>query len=443
MDYATISKETISCLEQCTASLNNSPLSQSVRVLVELRISQMNGCAYCCSLHSEEARKLNIPQEKIDVLPGWQVSSLFKDEERAALQWCESVTRLDKDLEKIRKQLFHYYTERQIVDLTCCIAIMNAWNRIAISLEEGVDRRPVLPENPDPIVYKGMTVNQLTEACDDYKAIPNFDVLLQENRERAQTVKARLNPIHNVAYGTEIIQKLDIYAPENAKNMPVLISIHGGGWTMGSKNPWAIPAEILMSKGIISVSIDHGLAPQYRMDDIIAHVRHAVAWVYKNIAQYGGDPNCLYIYGMSAGAHLASTTLMTSWHKDFDLPEDVIKGLVAMSGIYDLCTLVYAPQTDSQKALQMTLEESRRDSPFYHLPQHSIPSIIAYGEKEPLILYHLEATNYAQKLQKAGCNVSLIEVPGANHFDMINELTNTQGQLFKAVEDMLNGRMHG
>ena len=289
----------------------------------------------------------------------------------------------------------------------------------------------------DPIVYKGMTVNQLTEAYDDYKAIPNFDVLLQENREHAQTVKARLNPIHNVAYDTEIIQKLDIYAPKNAKKMPVLISIHGGGWTMGSKNPWAIPAEILMSKGIISVSIDYGLAPQYRMEDIIAHVRYAVAWTYKNIAQYGGDPTRLYIYGMSAGAHLASTTLMPSWHKDFDLPEDVIKGLVAMSGIYDLCTLACAPQADSQKALQMTLEESRRASPLYHLPTHSIPAIIAHGEKEPLILYQFEANNYAQELQKAGCNVSLIEVPDANHFDMINELTKTEGKVFKAVMKML------
>lgn len=432
MNYAEISKETISFLERCSASLNNSALNQSVRALVELRVSQINGCVYCCGLHSEEAKRLHIAQEKLDSLPAWHMSQFFSDEERVALQWCESVTRLDKDLVKIREQLFHYYTEKQIVDLTCCIAIMNAWNRISISLEKeaGLETR-------DLIVYKGMTVSQLTEAYDDYKAIPNLDTLLQENRERAQTVKARLNPIHNVAYGTETIQNLDIYSPKNAKKMPVLISIHGGGWTVGSKNPWAISAEILMSKEIISVAVDYGLAPQYRMRDIIAHVRSAIAWTYKNIAQYGGDPNRLYIHGFSAGAHLASTTLMPNWHKDFGLPEDVIKGLIAISGIYDLCTLVHAPQTDSQKALQMTLEESRRDSPFYHLPSHSIPSIIAYGEKEPLILYHLEANNYAQELQKAGCTVSLVEVTDANHFDMMNELSNTEGKVFKEVMKML------
>ncbi|MFA6915979.1 MAG: alpha/beta hydrolase [Parachlamydiales bacterium] len=295
---------------------------------------------------------------------------------------------------------------------------------------------PVL-KNLDPIVYKGMTVNQLTEAYDDYIAIPNLDALLQENRERAQTVKAKLNPIQDVAYGSEIIQKLDIYAPKNAKNMPVIISIHGGGWTMGNKNPWAIPAETLMSKGILSISIDYGLAPQYRMDNIINHIRQAIAWTYKNISQYGGNPNRLYVYGMSAGAHLAGSALMPNWPKDFGLPEDIIKGLIALSGIYDLCTLVHAPQAESQKALQMTMEESTRDSPLYHLPNHSIPCIIAYGEKEPLILYRFEASNYAQELQKAGCNVSLIEVPKANHFDMINELANAEGNVFKELMKML------
>ena len=292
-------------------------------------------------------------------------------------------------------------------------------------------------KSPDPIVYKGMTVNQLTEAYDDYRAIPNLDVLLKENRERAQIVKARLNPVQDLPYGPEVVEKLDIYAPKNAQKMPVLISLHGGGWIAGSKKPWAISAEVLITKGIISVSVDYGLAPQYRMEDIVAHVRQAIAWVYKNIAQYGGDPNRLYIYGMSAGAHLASTALMPNWHKDFGLPEDVIKGLIAISGVYDLCTLVYAPQSDSQKALQMTLEESQRLSPFYHLPKHTIPSIIAYGEKEPLILYRLEACNYAQVLQKTGSNVSLIEVPDANHFDMINELANTEGEVFKMVMEML------
>ncbi len=297
--------------------------------------------------------------------------------------------------------------------------------------------KPCLNETSNSIVYYGMTVSQLTEAYDDYHAIPNLDDLIMENRGRAQVIKARLNPVENIAYGTEEIQKLDIYAPKNGQNMPVLISIHGGGWVVGSKNPWAISAEKLMSKNIISVSIDYGLAPKYRMKEIITHVQLAVEWVYKNIAEHGGDPDRLYISGMSAGAHLAGAILMPNWHKNFGLPENAIKGLIALSGVYDLCGFVYTPDVASQKALQMTLEESLRDSPLYHPPKHPIPCIIAYGEKEPFIPYHFEAKSYAKELQKAGCAVSLIEVPNANHFDMINALANTEGELFKVTEKLL------
>ncbi len=290
----------------------------------------------------------------------------------------------------------------------------------------------------DQVVYKGMTESQLNDAFNVYKWIPNFDDLLQKNRERAQLVKAQLNPIQDVPYGRENIQKLDIYVPPNVTQAPVLISIHGGGWMMGSKNPWAIPAETLMSKGVISVAINYGLAPQYRMKEIIDHVRTAVAWVYNNISSYGGNPQQIYIYGVSAGAHLASTTLMTGWHEDYGLPNDVIKGIVAMSGIYDICTLFYAPQSDSQKALQVTLEEAMRDSTIYHPPEHPIPAIIAYGEKEPLIPYFFEAQNYAFELYKSDCNVSIIEVSNANHYDVINELAKDEGKVFQAFMKMVN-----
>lgn len=136
MNYAEISKETINFLYQSRISLNKSPLSPIIRILVELRVSQINGCAYCCHLHTNEARKLGISQEKLDILAAWRHATIFSAEEKIALQWTESVTNLDKDLEEIRQQLSAIYSERQIVDLTACIGIMNALNRIVISLQD-------------------------------------------------------------------------------------------------------------------------------------------------------------------------------------------------------------------------------------------------------------------------------------------------------------------
>jgi AhpD family alkylhydroperoxidase len=134
MNYAEISKEIFDLLYKTRSSLNNSPFKPQIRVLAELRISQINGCAYCCGLHTNEARKVGIPQEKLDVLPGWHNSSLFSEEERAVLQWVESVTCLDGDSSEAREDLLNIYSERELVDLTACIGIMNALNRIVISL---------------------------------------------------------------------------------------------------------------------------------------------------------------------------------------------------------------------------------------------------------------------------------------------------------------------
>ncbi len=136
MNYSEISKETIGFLHKCYASLKNSPLNPMVRALVELRVSQINGCAYCCGVHAEEARKLGVEQEKIDVLPVWVNSDAFSEEELAALEWAESLTFMEGGLDDKREALFEFFTERQVVDLTACVSIMNALNRMAVSLKD-------------------------------------------------------------------------------------------------------------------------------------------------------------------------------------------------------------------------------------------------------------------------------------------------------------------
>lgn len=134
MDYAEISKETIGFIHKAYGSLKDSPLNATIRVIVELRVSQLNGCAYCCNIHSKEARSLGIEQTKLDLLPAWHNSDAFTEQERAALYWAEAVTVLDPSLTDFEEDLLHYFGEREVVDLTATVAIMNALNRLSISL---------------------------------------------------------------------------------------------------------------------------------------------------------------------------------------------------------------------------------------------------------------------------------------------------------------------
>lgn len=134
MKYAEISKETIGFLYKSHASLERSSLDKKIRLLVELRTSQLNGCAYCCGLHAEEARKAGVEQAKLDKLPGWRLSGAFDDKERLALEWCEAVTLMKPECTEIRARLQQILSERDLVDLTAAISLMNALNRIAITL---------------------------------------------------------------------------------------------------------------------------------------------------------------------------------------------------------------------------------------------------------------------------------------------------------------------
>ncbi len=120
------------------AALNKhvASIDKKLRALVELRVSQINGCAYCVDLHSEQAREEGETQQRLDGLVVWPECPFFDDGERAALAWAEAVTRLpDTNApDNVYEHLKAYFSEQQIVDLTLIISLMNAWNRLAVGL---------------------------------------------------------------------------------------------------------------------------------------------------------------------------------------------------------------------------------------------------------------------------------------------------------------------
>ena len=136
MDYVTISKDTINHLFSGYASLQASPLSKELRAFLDLRVSQLNGCKYCCNLHRSEAIKLGVALDKINALERFTDSNHYSDAEKEALSWAESLTKLDNIKRVEETKLNLYFNEREIVDITICISLMNAFNRLAISMRD-------------------------------------------------------------------------------------------------------------------------------------------------------------------------------------------------------------------------------------------------------------------------------------------------------------------
>ena len=136
MDYNQISKETMGHLYAAYKNLQASPLTPDLKALLELRVSQINDCAYCCNLHTQEALKAGVHNSQLKNLSQWSGSSLFSDGQKSALKWAESLTTLDGNKKVQNTNLSDYFSPREIVDITLCVALMNCFNRIALSMRE-------------------------------------------------------------------------------------------------------------------------------------------------------------------------------------------------------------------------------------------------------------------------------------------------------------------
>jgi AhpD family alkylhydroperoxidase len=133
IDYGEINARAVNLL--LSVEKHVSSIEDKLKALVELRVSQINGCAYCVDLHSIEARMAGELQQRLDCLSVWRESRFFTDREMAALNWAESVTNIsaESDMESKLNQLLEKFSEVEAVDLTLIISLMNSLNRLAIS----------------------------------------------------------------------------------------------------------------------------------------------------------------------------------------------------------------------------------------------------------------------------------------------------------------------
>ena len=142
-------------------------------------------------------------------------------------------------------------------------------------------------------------------------------------------------------------QTLDVYAPADAKNAPVVFWIHGGGWKKGDKSAVQKKPQAFADKGFVFVSTDYRLLTNVEMATIFRDIARSVRWVYDHIAEYGGDPKRLLVMGHSAGAQLAALICTDDRYlKAEGLSLDIIKGCVPLDGdTYDVPAIVETVET--------------------------------------------------------------------------------------------------
>lgn len=138
LPYSTLSSDAYQGLGLTKKALDKSSLGKQLIELVYLRVSQINGCAFCLEMHAAALRAGGVSNAKLDSLAGWRVSALFSERERAALTWTESLVAVatthapDEDFEPLKA----HFSDAEISDLTFAVALMSAFNRLAIGMRQ-------------------------------------------------------------------------------------------------------------------------------------------------------------------------------------------------------------------------------------------------------------------------------------------------------------------
>ena len=182
------------------------------------------------------------------------------------------------------------------------------------------------------------------------------------------------------AYGTAPAEQLDFF-PSGQPNAPLLVFIHGGWWRSLDKSDFSFVVPAFTRAGIDVAVTNYTLAPFATIEQITLQQIQAVAWLYRRAATVGYDRNRIVIAGHSAGAHLSAMLMATLWPQvGADLPLDLVKGGILLSGLYDLAPVMYAQFVNGD--LNLTAARSKALSPA-HMPQsHQIPFFTAVGGLE-------------------------------------------------------------
>lgn len=206
-------------------------------------------------------------------------------------------------------------------------------------------------------------------------------------------------------------QVLDIYSSKDAKNLPVVFWIHGGGWQAGDKSDIQEKPVYFINRKMVFVSTNYRLLPEVEMGELIRDVAKSLRWVQDNISEYGGDPKQIYVMGHSAGAQLAA--ILCTDHRylqEQQINPNVLLGCVPVDGdTFDIPAIIETAETRRRVHLLPQAKFGHREkfgnSPEKHVDFSAVTHIKA-GQKIPpfLVLHvadHPDTTAQAQRLVNA------------------------------------------
>jgi len=275
----------------------------------------------------------------------------------------------------------------------------------------------------------GYTPEEIDHLYNARASVPDCLPFLKEYTDFSAEARHKVNGELGVPYGGHADETLDIF-PAAAAGSPVFFFIHGGYWRALSKDDSSFMAPAFTHAGATVVAINYSLAPAVSLDTIVDQCRRALAWVYRNIEHYQGDPGRIHISGSSAGGHLVGMLLAGGWHGAYGLPADIVHSASPLSGLFDLRPLV---QTHINEWIKLDLESAMRLSPLFHLPQNEgCPLLIGWAQHDTAE-FKRQSRAYCEAWEQRGWPACQFEAPGTNHFNVLMQMRDPGSALSRAI----------
>ena len=274
-------------------------------------------------------------------------------------------------------------------------------------------------------VYKDYDQDQLDMQYNNRERVINHIDIMDSLAKRGTIYANSITSHKDIAFGEDPDEVLDVYPATNGDpNAPVMIYFHGGFWYSRHKDDFRFIASGFNDAGATVVVVNYGLIPKIDMAELVRQCQASVAWVYKNIADHGGDPNKLFITGHSAGGHITGMMLTTDWDK-WGVDGAAIKGALAISGIYDLEPIRL---TFMNPTLAFTEDTVAKFSPIHLSPTITPKFVVTVGgaETDEFIRHSEEICDV---WAAAGVECSLDVISDLNHFTVLSDLTSEGGTL--------------
>jgi arylformamidase len=278
----------------------------------------------------------------------------------------------------------------------------------------------------DAIVY---TPEFVERGYNNRAAVPDHPLWLARFAESSAKARAALAPKLDLRYGPGAKETLDLFVP-SGRTRATFVFLHGGYWRALDKSDFSFVAEPFVAQGIAVAVVNYDLCPDVTIATIVDECRRAVAWVVRDGAAQGVNPDHVVVGGHSAGGHLAAMMLATDWTAQ-GLAREPLAGAVSISGVHDLAPMVlFSFNSD----FGLDADEAVRLSPVRMTPRCGAPLLLAVGadETSEFIRQTRILWDAWPDSRPAGARAPLI-VPARHHFSVIDDYADPASELTRAT----------